>query len=177
MENKPIKLNLGGVEKQEGGPNSPFLEGFTNVDIRGDLIGVDIVCDISKLTMFEDETVTEIRASHVIEHLDSKKIMETLGEWHRILKPKGLLRIYCPDAEKIARDYIGGRIPCEEFSRLLFGNQEYGENLHRLAISRERLDKIVTNAGFEIVGRDPRHNAYLWDLGIQAIKISKIYPY
>jgi len=171
-----IKLNLGGAERNEGGGGSPPLEGFTNVDIR-DLPGVDIVHDIVSLPMFEDDSVDEIRVSHAIEHLSSDKIMKALEEWYRILKPGGLLRIYCPDAFKLARDYVSGKIDCEKFSYQLFGAQEYDENLHRLAIDRERLDKIVTDVGFEIIGRDPRPNAYPWDLGVQAKKTSKNYPY
>ena len=171
-----IKLNLGGVEKQEGGLGSPVLIDFTNIDIRN-LPGVDIIHDITDLPMFQDDSVDEIRVSHVIEHIPTDKIIKTLAEWYRILKSDGLLRIYCPDAEKIAEDYIEGKIPCVEFSRLLFGNQEYGENVHRLSFDRKRLDDLVESTGFEIVGRDPRPNAYFYDLGVQAKKISKIYPY
>lgn len=171
-----IKLNLGGVEKIEGGTGSPKLEGFTNVDIRA-LPGVDIVHDITNLPMFKDDSVDEIRVSHTIEHILPDKIIKALQEWYRILKPNGLLRIYCPDAEKLAKDYVNKVINIEQFSYQLFGAQEYEENLHKLAISRERLDKIVTDAGFEIIGREPRPNAYPWDLGIQCKKISKNYPY
>jgi len=173
---KEIKLNLGGVEKFEGGGGSPPLIGFTNIDIRN-LPGVDIIHDITDLPMFKDDSVDEVRASHVIEHIHPNDIMKTLAEWCRILKPEGILRIYCPDAEKIAKDFIEGKILCDEFSRLLFGNQEYGENVHRIALNRKRLDELVEGAGFEIVGRDPRSNAYFYDLGVQAKKISKIYPY
>jgi len=171
-----LKLNLGGAEKYEGGPGSPILIGFTNIDIRN-LPGVDIIHDITDLPMFKDDSVDEIRISHTIEHIHPNKIIKTLAEWYRILKSEGVLRIYCPDAEKIAKDYIEGKIPCAEFSRLLFGNQEYGENVHRLTFDRKRLDDLVESAGFEIGGRDPRSNAYFYDLGVQAKKISKIYPY
>lgn len=171
-----IKLNLGGAELLEGGGGSPLLEGFTNIDIRA-LEGVDIIHDITNLPMFEDESVDEIRVSHAIEHLSPNKIMDALQEWYRILKPDGILRIYCPDAYKLAQDYISGKIDCEKFSHQLFGAQSYPEDLHRLAIDGVRLERIVTDAGFDVFGREPRPNAYPWDLGIQAKKISKIYPY
>ncbi|MCK4359398.1 MAG: methyltransferase domain-containing protein [Candidatus Cloacimonetes bacterium] len=173
---KKTKLNLGGFELLEGGGGSPPLEGFTNIDVRN-IAGVNIVHDIISLPMFEDESVDEIRVSHAIEHISPDKITEALQEWHRILKPNGILRIYCPDAYKLAQDYVSGKIDCEKFSYQLFGAQSYKEDLHRLAIDRTRLDKIVTDAGFEIIGREPRPNAYPWDLGIQCKKISKNYPY
>jgi len=157
-----MKLHLGCGNKK--------IHGFTNVDIRA-LPGVDIVHDITNLPMFEDNSVDEIRASHVIEHISPNRVVDTLQEWYRILKPDGLLRIYCPDAGKLAQDYIDGKINCEKLSYQLFGAQDYDENFHVLAIDRKRLDKMITDAGFEIIGRDPRPNAYPWDLGIQAKKI------
>jgi len=165
-----IKLNLGGIEDCEGGSGSPKLIEFTNIDIR-DLPEVDIVCDITNLSMFEDTSVDEIRASHVIEHIHPDKIISTLQEWKRVLKVEGLLRIYCPDAEKITKDFVDSKIDCKEFSRLLFGNQDFGENLHRLVIDRKFLDDIVTKVGFEIISKNPRPNAYPYDLGVQCRKI------
>ena len=165
-----LKLNLGGVEKFEGGSDSALLEEFTNIDIR-DLPGVDIVCDITKLLMFKDNTVDEIRASHCIEHISLNLIINVLKEWHRVLKVGGLLRIYCPDAKKIAQDFVENKIDCVEYGRLLFGNQDYKENCHMLAIDRQRLDELVISAGFKIIGRDPRPNAYPYDLGVQCRKV------
>jgi predicted SAM-dependent methyltransferase len=165
-----IKLNLGGVEEFEGGSGSPRLVDFTNIDICPNLRGVDIVCDIANLPMFKDISVDEIRVSHAIEHLPLDKIDLALKEWHRILIPNGLLRIYCPDAKKIAQDFVENKIDCVKYSRLLFGNQDYKENYHLLAIDRQRLDELVISAGFKIIGRDPRPNAYPYDLGVQAKK-------
>lgn len=45
---------------------------------------------------FEDSTVDEIRASHIIEHLPSK--IHTLNEIYRILKPGGIVTIDAPSA-------------------------------------------------------------------------------
>ena len=92
MEDKIIKLNLGGAELFDGGSGSPKLEGFTNIDIRN-YSGVDIVHDIISLPMFKDDSVDEIRASHVIEHIHPENITKVLAEWHRILKPEGKIAI------------------------------------------------------------------------------------
>lgn len=165
-----MKLNLGGVEKYEGGSGTQELIGFTNVDIRN-IEGVDIVCDIRKLPFCEDGTVDEIRASHVIEHIQSWEIMDTILEWKRVLKKVGLLRIYCPDANVISVAYVKRLIDSREFSRLMFGNQDYEENCHKVAYDRTSLDNLLEEAGFEIVGRETRPNAYLYDLGVQALKL------
>jgi predicted SAM-dependent methyltransferase len=165
-----MKLNLGGNEEFEGGPGSSRLEGFTHVDIRA-LDGVDIVCDISKYIPVEDNSVDEIRASHVIEHILPQEIPNTLKEWKRILKTKGLLRVYCPDAEKIASSFLSRQIDIVRFSELIFGAQTYDVNFHKAAYTNKRLQDLLEKAGFKIIGHNPRPNAYYFDLGIQAVKL------
>lgn len=163
-----MKLNLG--------CGNEILSEFINVDSRN-LVGVDKVSDIRNLSWATSDSCNVIRMSHIIEHFKKDEIINILEECFRILEDRGILEIYCPDAEKIAKDFIENKILCEEFSRLLFGNQEYEENLHKVAINRGRLDKLVTDVGFEITSRNPRPNSYPYDLGIQCVKISKIYPY
>lgn len=165
-----MKLNLGGVEKYEGGSGTKELIGFINVDIRR-IEGVDVVCDIRKLFFCEDESIDEIRASHVIEHINPWEIPDTILEWKRVLKTGGLLRIYCPDANVICAAYVKRLIDSREFSRLMFGNQDYDENYHKAAYNRTRLDNLLEEAGFEIVGRNSRPSAYFYDLGVQALKL------
>ena len=109
--------------------------------------------------------------SHVIEHFTEAEAISVLGQVFRKLKKGGKLEVYCPDAWKLAADYAFERkISIKEFSRLLFGNQAYPEELHKMALDANRLDDLVKNAGFEIVTHNPRPNAYRYDLGVQAVK-------
>lgn len=165
-----MKLNLGGNETKDGGPNSPDLVGFINVDLRpGE--GVDEVADIRVgLDWIPVGTVEEIRASHVIEHMTYVDALKAVKYWSGLLKAGGLMRIYCPDGGKLSLQYIGGMISCEAFSRLLLGDQDYDLNIHREIYDRGRLNRLVENAGLEIIGQDPRPNAYEFDLGVQARK-------
>ena len=167
-----LKLNLGGTELFDGGEGSEELKGYTNVDIRPGK-GVDVVYDLSKAKLpFADETFQEIRASHVIEHLYPDKVSAVLKDWTRVLKVGGLLRIYCPNAGKIMMDYCKSIITMEEASIKLFGNQDYKENLHRIAFDKKRLIALIeSTAGLKCVSTDPRPNLnYRYDLGIQAVK-------
>jgi len=159
-----MKLNLG--------CGSEILPGFINVDGRN-LPGIDKVSDIRDLSWVKNDSCEVVRMSHIIEHFKESEIINILKECFRILENQGILEIYCPDAKKIAADYVEEKIDCGEFSRLLFGNQDYIENLHKEAIDRLRLDNMVKEVGFEIVGRNPRPNAYLYDLGSQVKKIIK----
>ena len=165
-----MKLNLGGCERIEGGRGSPPLTGFTNVDCR-DIYGVDLVADV-RILPFNDGSIEEIRASHIIEHFSPKEIPHVLAEWQRVLKVGGLLRVYCPNVDAIIRRYCdSGELDLNTLNAHLFGRQNYPENLHRSAINRVRLNMLVVQAGFNIVGQAPRPNAYRYDIGVQAIKL------
>lgn len=179
-----MKLNLGGNEQYEGGEGSSPLLGFIHADIRK-IEGVELVCDVSKHIPVADNSVEEIRASHIIEHIHPDEIGAAVEEWRRILIPSGLLRIYCPDAEKISKAFTMGQIGIIRFSELLFGAQSYENqpgiaksddnlaelvNLHKAAYNKERLATLLEMNGFEIVGYEPRENSYYFDLGIQGIK-------
>ena len=73
-----MKINIGGKEKKEGWKILNIQDGEY----------VDFLGDISNLSQFETGSVDEIYASHVVEHVDQKKINETLKGIHRVLKKK-----------------------------------------------------------------------------------------
>lgn len=85
----PIRLNLGCGNKK--------IEGFIGVDLN---TAADVVCDVKKLE-FADNSVTEIMAIHLFEHLYRWESEETLAEWLRVLIPGGLLAIEVPCLEKV----------------------------------------------------------------------------
>ena len=60
---------------------------FIPYDIRNDRIP------------FEADTVKAVYCSHVIEHIENRFIEPFFAEVHRVLKPGGVFRIACPDAE------------------------------------------------------------------------------
>ena len=56
--------------------------------------GVDVVWDLNKLPLpFQDEQFDEILAYSILEHVDYIPLM---NELHRILKPRGLIKIRVP---------------------------------------------------------------------------------
>jgi FkbM family methyltransferase len=68
--------------------------------------------DITKLD-FDDNSVTEILASHVFEHLNPYHSTDILREWLRVLKPGGKIIMEMPDIEKLCEKFLksdtGGR--------------------------------------------------------------------
>lgn len=93
--NKNIKLNLG-----SGGV--PY-KGYLSVDLYDQRAHVQM--DITKLD-FDDNSVTEILASHVFEHLNPYHSIAILKEWLRVLKPGGRLIMEMPDIEQLCKRFI-----------------------------------------------------------------------
>src|SRR5262245_45777249 len=92
-----LKLNVG------SGPYSA-PEGFKNVDL---LPGahIDVVAPSHKLP-FKDNEVDEILCEHMIEHLTYYQFNRTLAEWFRVLKPKGIVTIECPDLLGVCKQFV-----------------------------------------------------------------------
>ena len=103
-----MKLNLGC-----GGLAVP---GFIGVDLYDDR--AEVKMDIKALT-YEDNSVDEIFSSHVIEHFDFWEAIKVLKEWHRVLKPGGILDIETPDMLGSCKRFINS----DEVGRLnLYGH-------------------------------------------------------
>ncbi len=82
---KNIKLNLGSGNKK--------IPGFINLDVKA-LPNVDIVCDLNQEIPLEDNTVEEIKADDIIEHIfDSVKLFQ---EIYRVCKPNTIIKIKVP---------------------------------------------------------------------------------
>ncbi|WP_373529292.1 methyltransferase domain-containing protein [Nostoc sp.] len=83
-----LRVDLG------SGTNKP--DGFLGVDICPGL-GIDIVADLSKKFPFEDNSVDEIRAHDVIEHLQDR--LHTMNEIWRICKVNAKIDIRVPSTD------------------------------------------------------------------------------
>lgn len=125
-----MKLNLGG-----GGIP---IEGYTDLDRKN---GQDIYP-----LAYRDASVTEIRASHVLEHFGHHKVQEVLNEWVRVLEPGGVLKVAVPDFEKIAAWYQEGHpeLPLQSY---LVGGQTDDNDYHKSVFDVRLLDKCLRAAG------------------------------
>ncbi|HUD03991.1 MAG TPA: hypothetical protein VMR73_00675 [Candidatus Paceibacterota bacterium] len=80
-----LRVNLGGGEEK--------IEGFINIDTVA-LPTVDIVADISKGIPLPDNSVIEVRANYILEHIkDTVFIME---EMYRVCKADAKVKIKVP---------------------------------------------------------------------------------
>jgi len=82
-----------------------ILPGYIHIDIDN-LPHIDYCTQIHKLEMFEDNTVDEIYNCGVFGYYDTEETKAVLKEWHRVLKPGGVLRISIVDFEKQVHLYL-----------------------------------------------------------------------
>ena len=81
------RLNLGCGDK--------ILPDCINVDVAPSRRGLkpDVLCDLHKLTPFEDDSIDQILSVHVVEHFWRWEVVGVLREWVRVLKPGGMLLV------------------------------------------------------------------------------------
>jgi len=87
QEKTLIKIDLG------CGPNKKA--GFIGVDSRP-FEGVDVVTDLCAKWPWEDASVEEIHASHVLEHFTAAQRVHVFNEMYRVLIPNGKALIITP---------------------------------------------------------------------------------
>jgi SAM-dependent methyltransferase len=94
-----IRLNVGSDRVQ--------IAGFLSVDFNPD-VDPDVLAEATDLSMFADDSVDEVYASHVLEHLSWKDGLKALKEWKRVLKPGAVLTVACPDVMQVYLMYKHG---------------------------------------------------------------------
>lgn len=116
------------------------LEGFINIDIDEKLIPKpDLIADGRKLP-FEDNSIDEIYAGHMLEHYRLED--RPLEEWKRVLKPNGRITITVPDIEKGLVEYRKGDITLECLHTIVYGDgNTAGE--HYKIYTKDLLEKEV----------------------------------
>jgi predicted SAM-dependent methyltransferase len=143
----PIKLHIGGQIRH---PDWKIL------DVRPGPI-VDYLGHCTDLSEFDDESVSEIYASHVIEHLGYKHhIAMALAEFNRVLVPGGIVRISVPDLPTLCALYLDPTLNSENryhVMRMMFGGQINEADFHYVGLNEELLTSYLQNAGLADITR------------------------
>lgn len=111
---------------------------------------VDHVASIDNLSFIGDNTVDVIYNCHVLEHFKRRDVIRVLKEWHRVIKPGGVLRISVPDFAALSQLY-------QRTSDLnvvigaLFGRQDYLYNVHYNVFDFNSLRSNLEDAGFSTI--------------------------
>ena len=120
------KLNIGAGDT--------VLDGFTPIDRK---LGSE-----AYPLEFPDNSVEEIRASHILEHFGFEQVPKVLADWSRVLKPGGRMRIAVPDVDKCLEQK-------DHAHRLLWlmGGQTDENDYHRSAFTDDALRSQMGQAG------------------------------
>lgn len=163
-----LRLNLGCEGDREKG------EEWINTDLY---LGEGVKrLDASDLSEFEDESVDEIKAFEVIEHLTFDQCDRALHEWYRVLKNGGSVRIECPNILTIMKEFIvaseeerfrmhkcgvplimhiyGNQMGSTEPSLFGFGSLPRLAQTHKNGFTPERLVQLLKDVGFDDFERD-----------------------
>jgi len=126
-----VRLNLGAGDVE--------LEGFTAIDRKFGTEAFPL--------LYEDGTVDEIRASHVLEHFGHMEVSAVVNHWVDKLKPGGRLRVAVPDFLWITEKYLKGEpINTQGY---VCGGQTDENDFHRTIFDRETLTEVFIGAGLE----------------------------
>lgn len=83
---------------------APALQADDWIEIRLDIdpeVSPDIVSSMLDMPLVPSGAVDAVYSSHNIEHLYPHEVPVALAEFHRVLKPDGLLILTCPDLQAL----------------------------------------------------------------------------
>lgn len=141
------KLHIGGRVRTPGWEILDISEGPV----------VDHVGDARDLSRFPDDTFGELYASHVLEHFDYvEAIAQVLGEWHRVLAPRGTIYVSVPDLACLARLFVREGLDVNRrfhVMRMMFGGHTDEHDYHLVGLDEEIARHYLTGAGFVSIER------------------------
>lgn len=98
---------------------------------------------------YPDESVDELRASHVLEHFSYRQLGAVVADWARCLKKGGKLKIAVPDFSKLAQSYLEGKAqPHESY---IMGGQTDANDFHHAMFDHDRLRTLLASAGLVLI--------------------------
>jgi predicted SAM-dependent methyltransferase len=95
---------------------------------------------------FADESVDEVRASHILEHFSHTKTVDVVREWVRVLKVGGILKIAVPDFDRCVDQYRNraSELPVEG---VVMGGHVNDDDCHGALFNRRKLVNLMEAAG------------------------------
>jgi predicted SAM-dependent methyltransferase len=136
-----LKLHIGGEQ---------IKAGWKILNIQPNS-GVDYVGDICNLEQFSENSVNEIYASHVFEHVKQKDTLNVLKGIYRILKPKGIFYVSVPDLDILCQLFLDPNAPVEvkvHAMKMMFGGQANEFDFHYMGWNQVFLFDYLKTAGF-----------------------------
>lgn len=150
------------------------LPDFINID-QLERVNPDLICDVLNLP-YEQGTVDEIYAGHILEHFAFADGLKALHYWHSLLKDGGIISISVPDYDVLVKDYIANSKAekLQEFNDLFIYSYAQ-ESPHKYMYNEQLLTKVMADTGFVDLQRMPIDHPYFplpvrWQVGYQGRK-------
>ena len=126
-----LKLNLGSGQHN--------LEGYENIDLKNGQNAFPL--------KYDTESVDEIRASHILEHIGRREVKAVIKNWVDKLRPGGTLKIAVPGFDKIMQALKDGvKLPSSADAYIL-GGQVDENDFHKSMFTAEVLSGLLQEAG------------------------------
>ena len=141
-----MKLHIGGKQVKKGWQ-------ILNIQKKDN---VDFVGDISDLNQFKSKSIEEIYASHVLEHVNQKNVLNTLRGVHRVLKKEGKFYISVPDMDILCHAFVNPTGTTQmkfHFMRMMFGGQVDDNDFHYFGWNFMFLRDYLNKVGFSKLER------------------------
>lgn len=139
-----MKLHIGCGDKN--------LSGWKHYDARKVDEHIDYVGSADDLSMFDNGSIEEMYACHLLEHFGRHNVDKVLKEWNRVLVPSGMIHIAVPDFEAVVKVYQQNH-NLQSVLGLLYGGQNYEFNYHYCTFDFDTLKEKLHNAGFVDIER------------------------
>ena len=148
-------------------------------EIRLDLdpaVQPDIVCSMTDMRPIGANTIDAVWSSHNLEHLQRHEVPLALGEFIRVLKPRGLLLLTLPDLQQVAQLIVDDQLEDQAYQSpsgpvtpldMIFGHTASlacGNRFmaHRTGFTARSLHQALNEAGFVEIRVRPGGSFDLW---------------
>lgn len=166
-------LNLGSGDSK--------IPGFTSVDLYDKT--ADVQADICDLP-FEDNSVDEIVAYQVIEHIPYNKSEQVFKEMYRVLKPGAKAVVETPDVDYVCMRILEEGLTDNWMFNLVgqyyrpWDKERYEDwemnaaSIHRNPWNETRIREFAEPIGFTVMRREEKHSNYQYpeNLSVELVK-------
>lgn len=130
-----VRLNL-------GSGNMPMV-GYFNIDL---VAGIDA----RELDAFDNGSVGEIRASHLLQHMTMDEAKKALVRWHELLEDGGELTVAVPDLQKKIVPMLCSKDPALQTKAInwIYGNHGGTYDMHLSGYTWETLCSLLAECGY-----------------------------
>ena len=127
---------------------TPYVKQPLGHNKRKEIV-VDLKCNVQKLP-YTNNTVDEILSVNLIEHLKYGDFIKALREWHRVLRPNGLLIIDVENIKTVVKMFeeVKNREEIEWILRMVYCHARDKYDVHHWGYYPEYLESILEENGF-----------------------------